>query len=407
MADGITILHLITGLNVGGAEAMLAKLVGHHSAAAANQRHEVLSLMAPGVVGNRLEAAGIKVRSLEMNRGIPGIVALARLAWHTRQVRPDVIQGWMHHGNLAASIARRLAPNGPVLMWNVRHSLEDIAVEPRRTRALLRLEARISRRPAAIIYNSRNAARQYGNIGFEGRHATVIPNGFDCTRLAPGADRRTALRRLFGIRSPAPIVTMVARAHPMKSVETLVEALRVARANGTDYHLLLVGSGMDRPPPPLRRALEEALPPDRLTLVGHRTDLADWLPGADMIVLPSAWGEGFPNILGEAMACGVPCITTDVGDSGWIVGKTGLVIPPRDAAALAQAIGRLERLGPEGRRILGLAARRRVIENFSLDETVARYAALYAGATGQGNGDWPNQNDQPYLGAKAQAGGRA
>ncbi len=357
---------------------MLAKLVGHKAIAATGQKHHILSLMKPGIAGQQLIDEGIAVHSLNMKRGVPNLGAAIGLARTIRRIRPQIVQGWMHHGNLAATIAQRFVSPHPTLMWNVRHSIEDISVEKAMTRGILRLEARMSRTPAKVIYNSRVAARQHAAIGFDSSRAEIIPNGFDCTKFVPDGSRHRQFRQLFEIRNTATVVAMVARSHPLKSVETLVEAVRMARLHGCDLHLLLAGSGMDRPSHELQKALSTALPPDRLTLTGHRNDLADWIAGVDIMALSSAWGEGFPNILGEAMASGVPCVTTDVGDSGWLVGETGLVVPPRDPAALAQALGRLERLGAAGRRMLGMAARARILQHFSLDDAVSFYTSLYA-----------------------------
>jgi len=193
----------------------------------------------------------------------------------------------------------------------------------------------------------------------------VIPNGFDCDRHRPRAGAGEALRARHGVAPGTTLVGMVARLHPMKDPGTLAEAVRLARGQGADIHLLLCGRGMESPPPELARALAEALPQDRLTLVGQSGDLADWMPGLDILALPSAWGEGFPNTLAEAMASGVPCITTDVGDGGWIVGETGRVVPTRDPEAMAAALVELIAMGPEGRQRLGEAARTRVVENFA------------------------------------------
>ncbi|WP_188762907.1 glycosyltransferase [Sandarakinorhabdus glacialis] len=382
----VTVLHIITGLNTGGAETMLAKLVGHPAARRRGLRQEVLSLLVPGTVSERIRAAGIPIHTLGMKRALPGIGSLARLAAIVRRVQPAILQGWMHHGNLAASVAARLQPGRPAVLWNVRHSLADIDVEPRGVRAILRLQARTSHRPRAIIYNSRVAAAQYAAIGFDAGRQAIIPNGFDCTAFAPDPAARGRLRTIFGIGSGAVVVGMVARNHPMKSVDNLIAATALARKAGHDLHLLLVGNGMDSATlmaSPATAAALAQLPADRMTLSGERADVAHWLPGLDVVALPSSWGEAFPNIIGEAMACGVPCVTTDVGDAGWVVGRTGLVVPPGDIAALAHALGQLARLGASGRRMLGLAARTRAIAEFSLESIAERYAGLYAGEAAQ------------------------
>lgn len=345
-------------------------------------RPVVLSLMTPGVVADRIRAHDVVVRSLGMPEGTLSAAAPFRLLRETRRLRPDLIQGWMHHGNLAATVAAQAVPGRIPVVWNVRHSLVSLSREKPLTRAVLRLGALLSRTTAAIVYNARVSAEQYERFGFHPGRTTVIPNGFDCDRFRPAPDARRLLCRSFGAGEETYLVGMVARHHPMKDVVNLIEAARRVRAAGFDLHLLLIGRGYEAPPAEVMAAAREALPADRLTLSGERLDVASWLPGLDLLVLPSAWGEGFPNILGEAMACGVPCVTTDVGDSAWIVGPHGTVVPPQDAEALAEGIIGLLDLAPEARRQLGEAARARVTELFSLSRVTERYEALYEGLIG-------------------------
>jgi glycosyltransferase involved in cell wall biosynthesis len=170
---------------------------------------------------------------------------------------------------------------------------------------------------------------------------------------------------------------MVTRCHPMKDPGNLVAAVRRVREAGHDVHLLFVGPGYERAPDDLVRAMRQSLPENRVTLAPERQDLPAWLPGLDVLALSSAWGEGFPNILGEAMACGVPCVSTDVGESARILGDAGRIVPARDATQLASAILELLELDADGRSELGQAARRRVIRLFSLGRVVAEYEALY------------------------------
>ena len=368
-----TVLHTITGLHTGGAETMLAKLIE----ADLYLRPVVLSLLEPGVVAGRIRAQNISVRSLGMREGVPSLAALAQLIRESRRVQPDLVQGWMHHGNLAATFASWAAPHRPPVVWNVRHSLVALAHEKPLTRAVLRLDARLSRTTAAIIYNAKVSARQYEAFGFHPERTVVIPNGFDCEQFRPRPEARSLLRQKFGIDERVPTIGMVARYHPMKDVANLVEATRRVRARGPDAHLLVVGRGFDHPPPEIETMAREALPPERLTMAGESHDVARWLSGLDVLVLPSAWGEGFPNILGEATACGVPCVATDVGDSAWIIGPHGSVVPPRNPEALASALARMLELDPGQRRQLGQAARARTINLFSLNCVAQQYEALY------------------------------
>jgi glycosyltransferase involved in cell wall biosynthesis len=381
----MSILHIITGLNVGGAEAMLAKLL-EHGAADDPLSPRVLSLMTPGRMAQRIDARGIPIETLAMQQGRPSLGGLLQLRRTIRAAPPALVQGWMHHGNLAASLASRFAPVRLPVVWNVRHSLSDIHLEKPLSRAVLRTGRMVSDTARAIIYNSEVAAEQYRRFGFSPERAVVIPNGFDCDTFRPRADAGRMLRQRYGIDPQPILVAMVARQHPMKDTANLVEAVGLARAAGHDLHLLLVGTGTDAPPAALATQLARTLPPGRLTLAGERADVADWLSGVDIVALPSAWGEAFPNILGEAMASGVPCVATDVGDSARIIGSHGCIVPPRDPAALAGAIGWLAGLGAIQRRAIGAAARESIIARYEIDRIVARYAALYGSILG-GHGE--------------------
>lgn len=376
MAD-VTLLHVITALNVGGAETVLARLLGQDNADRAGIDQCVLSLMAPGPAGARIAAGGTPLETLSMRQGLVTPGAALRLIRVSRRLRPDLIMGWMHHGQLASWLAARSVQPAIPLIWNVRHSLDDIRDEKWSSRKVLQLGAALSKRPAAIIYNSHAARAQYEALGYASCHSRVIPNGFDCDQYRPDPGARQRIRELFDIDGKAVLVGMVARAHPMKHPDNLVEAVCRARSAGADIHLIIVGQGMASPDAAHSRTLASRLPRDRYTLVEGRADVAAWLGGLDILALPSAWGEGFPNIIGEAMACGVPCIATDVGDSRRIIADTGLVVPPRDAEALARALLELVAAGPEGRHRLGQAARARIIACYALRDIAAQYAALY------------------------------
>jgi len=374
------VLHVITALNYGGAEAMLAKLVGQHGAHSAHPDSIVLSLLPPGRVGQEMAANGVCVETLGLTnlRRLPE--AMARLTRIVRRYEPDLIQGWMYHGNIAAAWAARSGRRNLPMLWNIRHSLHDIRAEKRTSRLVIRLGALLSRRPKAIIYNAAASVRQHVANGYAPEGAIVIPNGFDPQCFRPDeADGhgRVRLRERFGIEPDPILVAVIARRHPMKDHATAIEAAGRARRMGHDVHLLLAGAGTDVLPTDLQGACEHWLPRNRLSLLGDRPDVAEWLPGCDIVALSSAWGESFPNILGEAMACGVSCIATDVGDSRIIMGEGGVCVPPGDPAAIANAIALLSGMGAQGRRRKGELGRARVIKEFSLAAVAARYAELY------------------------------
>lgn len=367
------ILHIITGLNVGGAENMLAKLI---EASPDASTEPVLSLLEVGPLGKRIADAGAPVHSLHMARSLPTPTALGRLASVVRKLRPDVIHGWMYHGNLAANLARYWSYGQPPLIWNIRHSVPDPKLEPVRTRALLAASAPLSRGPATIVYNSAAALTQHTQMGFSGARALVIPNGFDTAVYRPNPFARKALESEFGIGPDTLAVGCIARYHPMKGHDILVESVLRARKRGIDIHLLLVGNELADPPAQLAQRLAE-LPADRVSTSGARFDVASWLPGLDLVVVPSGWGEGFPNVIGEAMSCSVPVVATDVGDCAQIVGPSGIVVPPLSIDALADALIDILSLSREERSRLGELGRKRVQEQYSIAKVSEEYHALY------------------------------
>ncbi|KQX19493.1 MULTISPECIES: glycosyltransferase [unclassified Sphingomonas] len=374
------ILHVITALNFGGAEAMLSKLISEHGGRAGFPEASVLSLQTPGTVGRQMIDSGVEVDTLHLHAARQLPAAMARLVRIVRRRDPDIVQGWMYHGNIVASVAAKLARGRPPLLWNIRHSLGDMSSEKWSSRKVIELGALLSSGPQATIYNSEAALRQHVAVGYDPAGALVIPNGFNDRHFQPDVPEgrlRAGVRRQFGIDPSPTLVAVVARHHPMKDHATAIEAVGRAREMGHDIHLLLAGSGTDALPARLTEACRRWLPEDRLTLLGDRRDVADWLPGCDVVALSSAWGEGFPNILGEAMASGVPCIATDVGDSRAIIDDAGLCVPRGNPVAMAEAIAKLVEAGPAGRRRMGECGRTRVQNEFSLPIVARRYADLY------------------------------
>lgn len=368
------VLHTITGLTMGGAEMMLYRLLARGDRTRLSPA--VLSLLSPGPVGERMRALGVPVRTLGMRQEQPLSPALLRLVGIARAVRPTLIQGWMYHGNLTASLCALLSGRQPVI-WNVRHSISDLKRETLLTRGIIRAGAALSWSPRAIIYNSRRGAAQHEAIGYDPAKTMVIPNGFDCQLFRPRPAMRRRLCQEAGIDEAAAIIGMIARNHPQKDPGNLIKATALLVGRGVHLHVVIVGPGFDAGNSELVRAIHQAGIAERVSLLGQRHDIPEVVAGLDIATLTSAWGEGFPNVLGEAMASGVPCVATDVGDSAWIVGRAGLVVPAGDPEALADALGRLIALGPQERQQLGAAARARVLQDFGVDEIVRQYETLY------------------------------
>jgi len=367
------VVHIITGLSTGGAEQALYNLLAGGLAQSGNTA--VLSLRDEGAYGRKIRDLGVPVYTLGMRRGLPGPGALTRLRALVRQQQPDLIQGWMYHGNLAAWLAQRMALGRPVLVWNIRHSLYGLSGEKRMTRQVIRANRLLSRWADAILYNSELSRKQHAAFGFADGRGRVIPNGFDLDRLRPDREQGAQVRRTLGIPDTARVVGHVARFHPMKDHALFLRAaVRVAEEN-QDVCFLLVGREVELENPALKELIPKDLE-DRFLCLGERQDIVSLMQAMDLFCL-SSWSEAFPNVLGEAMATGVPCVTTDVGDSAFIVGDTGVVVPSGDDDALFNGLMGVLDKAPEGRRALGRGARERIEANFGLAAVVDQYANLY------------------------------
>lgn len=369
---GIPVLHCITGLNVGGAEYMLARYGAKLTHT--NYAPSVLSLMPPGPIARDVEAAGIPVETLNMHQSRPGPRAVARLRAVMRSSPPQLLHGWMYHGNVAASVGSLLGARQPVI-WSIHHSIANIASEKRLTRAVIRISAALSARTSAISYCSRVSADQHEALGFDPAKRRIIPNGIDCDRFRPRADARRYLCDALRLPTERLLIGNIARAHPMKDHETFVRAIAGLRAMGLDAHGVLIGDGHENGV--VNRVAAELGIVPMITVSPARADIDRLMPGLDLFMLSSAWGEAFPLVVAEAMASAVPAIATDVGDCAWLLGDRQMVVEPENVEGLAKLAASVLSLPQDARRQLGERGRRRVVERFSLSSYVDSHLSLY------------------------------
>lgn len=373
------VLHVITGLRRGGAETALHRLV-HGLSPESGFTHSIVSLTADNQFD--FESLGVAVRTLGMRRGLPTPGALWRLRRIVGELKPDLVQGWMYHGNIAATLAAK--PNAAMpVVWNIRHSLHDLAREKPLTRLLIRAGAVLARRRTVwrIIYCSDASRVQHEAIGYPSSKSVYIPNGFDCQRFRPMPAARRRVRRDLGLDDDAVVVGSAARFHPIKNHVGLIGAFSSIAPRYPRARLLLAGLGISAENEAIAEAIRRGGQQGRIMLLGERDDIPDLFAALDVLALSSR-SEGFPNVLGEAMACGVPCVTTDVGDAASIVGNTGFVAPANDEAGLAEALSRSLAVPDDERRALGERARSRVRQSYAIPEVIGRYAALYHQASG-------------------------
>lgn len=336
----------------------------------------VVSLMGEGTLAGAIRELGVPVDPLGCPPGRLTFGALRRLRHLIREDGADLVQGWMYHANVAASVAAELIrPHIPVL-WNVRHTPGALSEEKLRTFAIIRLGAAMSGRPARIVYNSVRSAKRHEQLGFSKARRKIIYNGFDLEQFRPRLEAASELKAELGLPPRAQLVANVAHFSPMKDHPTFVGAAALIARRNPDAHFILAGIGITATNTILMDCIQSHGLGDRVRLLGERKDIQRWLPGIDVAVSASAFGEGFANAIGEAMACGVPCVVTDVGDSAHIVGDAGVVVAPRDPAAIAAPVARLLSDSAERSR-LGAQARSRVARLFQIESVATDYATLY------------------------------
>lgn len=363
-------MHIITGLRVGGAETMLLKLIRAMDRDVFEP--SVVSLSDMGALGAQIVALGVPVYTLDIKNALNVWRGAIRLRGIIRRTRPDLIQTWMYHSDLAGALVARLAGNPPVV-WNIRRSDLSAVHSKRSYKWLIRLAALASRQlPAGIISCSERARDVHVYYGYRADKIVVIPNGFDLDRFYPDAELRAAVRAELAIPQSAQVVALIGRFDPQKDHSGFIEAAARVQQQLPACHFILCGAEITHANPILTESIE-AHGPRNVHLLGIRDDMPRIYSAIDVLVSASSYGEGFPNVVGEAMSSAVPCIVTDVGESATIVGKTGRVVPPSRPDALAEAIVTMFDMPASERLELGAMARRRVRSLYSIEAIAASY----------------------------------
>ena len=372
----IRVLHIINDLSVGGAEMMLFKLLNGRDQRA--YAPAVISLGRRSNLDERVENLSVPVHNIGMSPSkLPTPAQLSRLLKVIRTVNHDLIHAWMYHSSLAAELCLMLTRHRIPVVWSLHSCNDDLSLEKRMTAFIIRACRRLSTRPSKIIYVSEPSRRRHETMGYASTNSVVIHNGFDTTRFAPSLEARASVRAELGVKDDQLLIGLIGRFHPMKDHITFLAA---AHRLSTEYqaaHFLLVGREVNSENQVLGDLITRFGLERRTHLLGERADIARLIAAADISSLSSSYGESFPLVVGEAMASGVPCVVTDVGDSAKIVGPTGIVVPPRDPEALAKAWSELLYVGADGRAQLGEAARERIRENFLIASVIAQYENLY------------------------------
>jgi glycosyltransferase involved in cell wall biosynthesis len=367
------IFHVITGLNDGGAEAVLFRLCVNDS----SNHHVVISLSNHGKYGPLLRELGVEVHALYMRANRPSLVSLFKLTRLMRSQKPDLVQTWMYHSDFFGGLAALLA-GVKAIVWGVHHSTLDPYKSKQTTIWIARLLAKLSWwLPSRIILCAQRAIEAHAAMGYDTRKFRFIPNGYDLCYFKRLPMERANFRGCLDLSVDVRLIGTVGRYDRYKDHFNLLQALNLLKRRSFKFKYLLVGTDLDADNFELIALLEKMDLMDTVILLGRRGDIPTIMSAIDLHVLSSS-AEAFPNVVAEAMACGTPCVVTDVGDAAYIVGETGWVVPPKNPEALANAVeGAIGMSNTPLWEERCISARDRIAKNFSIDQMVRSYCEVW------------------------------
>ena len=363
------ILHIINSLDDGGAEIALAKLLENDK----NHQHIVISVYEEKKILSRLEAAGAEIISLDLTRG-KVIYAVFEISKIMRVKSPDVTVGWLYLGCLLAWIAAIKTQSSKLIFYI--HNTNLSFLSSNRFTILIRLLlAPLSYfRVAKILYCADVARTVHEKIGYKRSVSEVLYNGYDLQAFDISSEPKVVTRKKLGLPEEPFLFGCIARYSPQKNHAGLIKAY--AQIQSEKNHLVLVGRHCSSANIELVKMINDFKLADSVTLLGSRKDIADILSGLDVLVLASRFGEAFPNILCEAMSCGIQCIAHDVGDSKQILSRFGLIIPLEEKNGLSAAMQRCQ--SSHSAEDFRTERREHIKENFSIEIMVKKFDRIIA-----------------------------
>lgn len=360
------IVFLIRDLAYGGAQRQLLTL----AKGLCRDGAEVVVLhFYHGRMESELRSSGVRVVCLEKKGRWDLLKFVRRLYLTIREIKPTVLHSYMAESNLLSAVLKPFLP-GVRVVWGLRDSKPDAALYGMAARMSFQMGRMLSNIPDLIIANSRSGREFYGSIGFPKDKLTVVPNGIDIGRFSMDRKAGQELRKEWDVSPGQTLFGLIGRMNPMKDHATFFKAAAIVARESSEARFICIGDGPAYYKAEIKELSASLGIGDRIIWSDGRPDMPAVYNALDVLVSASSFGEGFSNVIGEAMACGVPCLVTDVGDSAWLVDETGFSVEPENPEALANAIRRFLGLPLEARLELGSRARARIEANFTVEMMV-------------------------------------
>jgi len=366
------VLHIITGLGDGGAEHTLFKICKYDKV----NKHIVISLKSPDKYFALLKKIGIDVYCLNLK--FYSIFKFFYLIKLIRLLNPSIVQTWLVHADFIGGIAAKFSGIKNII-WNVRYSNLEFGKTKITTIIIIKILAKLSFIvPRSIVIVSKRAIKIYENEGYNKKKMIFIPNGYDLSLLKPNEFEKISFKKKYKIIPEIPVIGNVARYDPKKDHYNLLKALSLIRSKNINFYCILVGTGINNDNLRLVSEINKLNLSNNIKLLGQNDNIFSIMNGIDVYVQSSSYGEGFPNVVAESMACGTPCVVTDVGDASFIVGETGWVVPPSNSTKLSIEIEKaLNEIGTKYWDDRHNKARLRIMYNFDISDMLKKYNNLW------------------------------
>ena len=366
------IVHIIAGLKDGGAENILYKICQHDKL----NNHIVISITSGGKYFLLLKKLGVRVYS--MNIKFYSFLKFFYLIRFIHNLKPDVVQTWLVHGDFLGGIAAKLA-GVKNLVWTILYSKLDESIEKKRNIFLIKILAKLSYIiPDIIIVVSKSAKKNCQDLGYQNKKIKLVTSGFDLSLFRIKKSEKINFRKKIKIKKKVPLIGIVARYHPVKDHLNLLNALSLIKSKNRKFFCVFVGSDMNNKNKKLTEKIKRLNLSNCVALLGPKNNISEVMNGIDLKILCSK-SEGFPSVLVEAMACGTPCVVTNVGDSASIVGKTGWIVPPNNSLKLGKAIEKaISEISKKSWRKRCTMARIRVVNSFKLQKMIKSYNEIWS-----------------------------